>query len=81
MVGVNIITADTQERAEWLATSSQQQMFALMRGEPTAFRPSIDNLEEVWTDREIAIFKEKSDSESMIVGTPNVVRQKLKNFI
>ena len=39
------------------------------------------DLEEVWTDREIAIFREKLDSESMIVGTPDVVKQKLKNFI
>lgn len=81
MLGVNIIIAETQERAEWLATSSQQQMFSLMRGEPTTFRPPIDNLEEVWTDREIAIFRDKLDSESMMVGTPEVVKQKLKNFI
>ena len=81
MVGVNVIAADTQERAEWLATSSQQQMFSLMRGAPTTFQPPIDNLEDVWTDREIAIFKEKLDSETMIVGTPDVVQQKLKNFI
>ena len=81
MVGVNVIAADTQEQAEWLATSSQQQMFSLMRGEPTTFQPPIDNLEEVWTDREIAIFKEKMDTESMIVGTPDIVREKLRAFI
>ncbi|MBZ5200530.1 LLM class flavin-dependent oxidoreductase [Planomicrobium chinense] len=81
MVGVNVIAADTQERAEWLATSGQQQMFNLMRGMPTEFTPPIDNLEEVWTDREIAIFKEKMDTESMIVGTPDVVREKLSAFI
>src|SRR5690606_35488748 len=66
---------------EWLATSSQQQMFNLMRGMPTTFTPPIDNLEEAWTDREIAIFKEKLDTESMIVGTPDVVREKLSAFI
>ncbi|AQU80105.1 MULTISPECIES: LLM class flavin-dependent oxidoreductase [Planococcus] len=81
MLGVTIIVAKTQERAEWLATSSQQQMFSLMRGEPTTFRAPIDHLEEVWTDREIAIFRDKLDSESTMVGTPDLVRQKLKNFI
>lgn len=81
MVGVNVIAADTQERAEWLATSSQQQMFALMRGMPTHFQPPIDELEAVWTPREIAMFKEKLASESTIVGTPDVVREKLRNFI
>ncbi|EGA88381.1 hypothetical protein GPDM_15719 [Planococcus donghaensis MPA1U2] len=81
MLGVNVIIAETQERAEWLATSSQQQMFSLMRGEPTTFQPPIDKLEDVWTDREIAIFRDKLNSESMMVGTPELVKQKLKNFI
>ncbi|MCH4824723.1 MAG: LLM class flavin-dependent oxidoreductase [Planococcus sp. (in: firmicutes)] len=81
MLGVNVIVAETQERAEWLATSSQQQMFSLMRGEPTTFQPPIDKLEDVWSDREIAIFRDKLNSESMIVGTPDLVKQKLKNFI
>lgn len=81
MVGVNVIAADTQERAEWLATSQQQQMFSLMRGMPTMLKAPIDQLDEVWSDREIAIFHEKLDTESMIVGTPEVVREKLRNFI
>ncbi|PSL31669.1 luciferase family oxidoreductase group 1 [Planomicrobium soli] len=81
MVGVNVIAADTQERAEWLATSQQQQMFALMRGMPTMLKAPIDRLEDVWSDREIAMFHEKLDTESMIVGTPDVVREKLRNFI
>src|SRR5690606_36085746 len=66
---------------EWLATSQQQQMFSLMRGEPTTFRAPIDNIEEVWTPREIQIYREKMNSESTIVGTPDVVREKLNAFI
>lgn len=81
MVGVNVIAADTQEKAEWLATSQQQQMFSLMRGEPTTFQAPIDNIEEVWTPREIAMFREKMDSESNMIGTPDVVREKLRAFV
>ncbi|WKA53813.1 LLM class flavin-dependent oxidoreductase [Planococcus shixiaomingii] len=81
MVGVNVIAADSQERAEWLATSQQQQMFSLMRGMPTMLKSPIDRLEDVWSDREIAMFREKLETESMIVGTPDVVREKLRNFI
>lgn len=81
MVGVSLIVADTQERAEWLATSSQQQMFALMKGEPTTFQPPIEDLGAVWTPREIVMFRDKLKSESMIVGTPEVVREKLAAFI
>ena len=81
MVGVNIIAADTQERAEWLATSQQQQMFSLMQGKPTRFLPPIDKLEEVWSPQQITIFEEKLASETMIVGTPDVVKKKLEHFI
>ncbi|TWT04936.1 LLM class flavin-dependent oxidoreductase [Planomicrobium sp. CPCC 101079] len=81
MVGVNVIAADSQERAEWLATSQQQQMFSLMRGMPTMLKAPIDRLEDVWSEREISMFHEKLETESMIVGTPDVVREKLRNFI
>src|SRR5699024_4620278 len=47
MVGVNVIAADTNERAHWLATSQQQQFLSLRRGEPTQLKPPIDNIDEV----------------------------------
>jgi luciferase family oxidoreductase group 1 len=81
MLGVNVIAADTDEKAKWLATSQQQQMFDLMRGMPRQFQPPIDDLNAVWTMREQATFEEKLNSTSTIVGSPDTVKRKLESFI
>lgn len=81
MLGVNVIAADTDEKAKWLATSQQQQMFDLMRGMPRQFQPPIDDLDAVWTMREQAAFEEKLDTTSTIVGSPDTVKRKLESFI
>nr|WP_241536088.1 LLM class flavin-dependent oxidoreductase [Indiicoccus explosivorum] len=81
MVGVNVIAADTEERARVLATSQQQQMFALMRGMPMPFQPPVENVAEAWTDRERAIFEQTLASEANMFGTPDQVRGKLSAFI
>jgi len=81
MLGVNVIAADTDEKAKWLATSQQQQMFDLMRGMPRQFQPPIDDLNAAWTIREQATFEEKLNSTSTIVGSPDTVKRKLESFI
>jgi len=81
MLGVNVIAADTDEKAKWLATSQQQQMFDLMRGMPRQFQPPIDDLNAAWTIREQATFEEKLNSTSTIVGSPETVKRKLESFI
>lgn len=81
MLGVNVIAADTEEKARWLATSQQQQMFDLMRGMPRQFQPPIDDIHSVWTAREQATFEEKLSSTSTIVGTAETVKRKLEHFI
>ncbi|KKB37383.1 LLM class flavin-dependent oxidoreductase [Bacillus thermotolerans] len=81
MVGVNIFAADTEERAQWLATSQQQQFLSLRRGEPTQLKPPIDNIDEVWSPFEKAAIERSLDSRSTIIGTPDMVKEKLKSFI
>lgn len=81
MLGVNVIAAETDERAKWLATSQQQQMFDLMQGKPRQFQPPIDDLNTVWTMREQATFEEKLSSTSTIVGNPDTVKRKLESFL
>ena len=81
MLGVNVIAADTEEKARWMATSQQQQMFSLMRGMPTQFQPPIEDVAAVWTLREQSVFEEKLNSNSTIVGTAETVKRKLENFL
>ncbi|MBM7570831.1 LLM class flavin-dependent oxidoreductase [Aquibacillus albus] len=81
MVGVNIVAADTQEKAEWLATSQQQQFLSLTRGKPTKLKPPLDNLDQIWTPYEKAAVERTLNSSSTIVGDPETVKQKLKKFL
>lgn len=81
MLGVNIIAADTDEEAEWLATSQQLQFLSIRRGEPTQLKPPIDNIEEVFSAMELAAVEKTLASGTTIVGGPKTVKQKLESFI
>ncbi|ASN07269.1 LLM class flavin-dependent oxidoreductase [Virgibacillus necropolis] len=81
MLGVNIIAADTDEEAEWLATSQQQQFLSIRRGEPSKLKPPIDNIEEVWSAMERASVEKTLNSSSTIIGSPDTIKQKLTSFI
>lgn len=79
MVGVNIIAADTDGEAEYLATSMQQQFLNLFRNNPSPLLPPVKNLEEKLSDYE----KQLLDSRigSSIVGSPQTVKTKLQEFL
>lgn len=81
MVGVNVIAADTNERAHWLATSQQQQFLSLRRGEPTQLKAPIDNIDDVWSSAERAAVEQSLDSRSTIVGDPETVKKGLADFL
>ena len=81
MVAVNVIAADTTERAQWLATSHQQQFLSLRRGQPSALKPPIDNIDDIWTPAEKAAVGQTINSRSTIVGDIDLVKQKLESFL
>ncbi|WP_226037762.1 LLM class flavin-dependent oxidoreductase [Aquibacillus saliphilus] len=81
MVAVNIIAADTDERAQWLATSQQQQFLSLTRGQPTQLKPPIDNINDVWSVHERAAVEKTIKSNATIVGNKETVKQKLESFL
>lgn len=81
MVGVNVIAANTDERAKWLATSQQQQFLSLVRGAPTKLLPPIDNINEVSSEFERASIEKTLDPRSTIVGNPEAVKRGLKSFL
>jgi luciferase family oxidoreductase group 1 len=81
MVGVNVIAADTDERAQWLATSQQQQFLSLTRGKPTQLKQPIENIDEIWSNHERASVGKTLDSRSTIVGNPETVQRKLESFL
>ncbi|MBP1971022.1 luciferase family oxidoreductase group 1 [Virgibacillus natechei] len=80
MVGVNVIAADTNERAEWLATSLQQQFLTMQKGQSTKLLPPIENIEEVWSPMELSAIEQTLDPRTTIIGDPETVRRGLERF-
>lgn len=81
MIGVNVIAADTVERAEWLATSQEQQFLSLRKGRPTKLKPPVDHMDELWSVAEKTGIKQTLDPRSTIVGDPQTVKKRLESFL
>jgi luciferase family oxidoreductase group 1 len=79
MVGVNVIAADTDEEAEFLATSMQQQFLNLFRNNPSPLLPPVKNLEGQLSEYEKMLLDSRIGSS--IVGSPETIKTKLQEFL
>lgn len=77
MAGVPIIAAETDERANYLATTPQQAFLKLIRNEPGPLVPPVESLD--WNSLEEAAVAAKF--RAAIVGGPETVQAKLEEFI
>ncbi len=79
MVGVNVVAADTDEEAQYLFTTQQQQFTKMRRNTRGQLPPPIDDIESFWTPQEKA-----SVSHSLacsVVGSPETVRRGLQAIV
>ncbi|MBB4824810.1 luciferase family oxidoreductase group 1 [Sporosarcina luteola] len=81
MLGVNVIAADTDEKAHYLATSYQQQFLNIRRGVTGKFKPPLEDPDAVFSEYEKAAIHELLDWPSTIVGSPDTVKRKLEAFL
>lgn len=72
MVGVNIISADTDAEAHRLATTQQMSFADILRDARGLSRPPIDDIESYWSPAEKA--RAKQMLARSIVGSPATVR-------
>ncbi|BCW02112.1 hypothetical protein BsBEST3145_35070 [Bacillus subtilis] len=79
MVGVTIIAADTNEKAQHLATSHYQRFLDLVRGTPNQLKPPVEDMDQIWSPYEKAMVNEQLSS--TIVGGPEEVKAKLEDFV
>jgi luciferase family oxidoreductase group 1 len=79
MVCVNVIAADTDEEARWLATSMEQQFLNLLRGRPGQLNPPVENMDEIWNDYEKAAVKQQL--RCTFTGSPESVKEQLQSFL
>ena len=79
MLGVNVVAADTDEEARYLATSGRESFANLRRGMPTPLPPpNPEFLKDVVPFRGIRLEEIQSVS---IVGSPGTVGEDLRDFI
>jgi len=76
MIGVNVFAADTDEEAQRLVTSLQQQFINLRRGTPGPLQPPTDNIDALWSPHERAELARLLSCS--VIGGPATVRQGLQ---
>lgn len=81
MIGVNIVAAETNERAEWLATSLKQQFLNMQRGETTQLLPPVDDMDAIWTPYEKRAVEQTLDPRYTIIGDADTVKQNLEAIL
>lgn len=79
MLGVPLVVAETDEQAEFLATTTYLRIRSLLAGQLRGLCPPINNLHELWSSQEEQAV---SNFLSMaIIGSPTTVEDKLKTLL
>ena len=79
MVGVNVVAADTDEQAQYLFTSHQQNATRMRRNTRGQLPPPIDDIDTFWTPHEKASVNESLACS--VVGSPETVQRGLARLI
>jgi luciferase family oxidoreductase group 1 len=79
MVGVPAMAAETDERAEFLATSMYLRSLGIIRGQRAALLPPVESMEGRWSPGEQMAMAERMAL--MVVGGPARVREALQQII
>lgn len=79
MPALNVIAAETDEKAKYLFTSHQQSMTNLVRGLRFKQRPPITDMESYWSQQEKLVASHMLTYS--VVGSPETVQKGLEKFI
>lgn len=79
MVCLNVIAAESDEEAEFLATSQYQSFLNLVRGKPGKIPPPVEDMNQIWNEREKASVNSRTGGS--IIGSKETVKRKLEEFL
>ena len=79
MVALNVIAAETDEEAGFLATSQYQSFLNLVRQTPGKIPPPVENMDSIWDEREKALVNSRTGGS--IIGSKETVKKKLEQFL
>jgi luciferase family oxidoreductase group 1 len=79
MVGVAAVAADTDERAQYLATSLYRRLLSLIRGNLKPSPPPVESMQGLWTPQEEQAVRQMTST--MVIGGPRTVAEGLQQLI
>jgi luciferase family oxidoreductase group 1 len=79
MVGVPALAAETDEKAEFLATSMYQRFLGIIRNDRAPLPPPVENMDAVWSPGERLAVAERMAL--MVVGGPERVAANLQEIV
>lgn len=79
MLGVNVVAADTDKEAEFLATSMQQQFLSLIRNNPGKLQPPVEDMDALSSEYEKSLLAQRT--KTTFVGSRDTVKKKLEAFL
>ncbi len=79
MVALNIIAAETDDEAEFLATSQYQSFLNLIRNKPGKIPPPVEDMNVIWNAQEKALVNSRTGGS--IIGSKETVKRKLEEFL
>ena len=79
IVCLNVIVSDTDEHAEYLASTMAQIMVSITRGRMQAVQPPTDDLKGLLTPREYELAQQRFAGS--LIGSETSVKEQLENFI
>jgi luciferase family oxidoreductase group 1 len=79
MVGVNVITAESDEEAQRLSTSHLQQFLNIIREQRGLLTPPVESMEPLWNAYEKDMVQRQL--KYSVVGNPSTVRDQLQYII
>lgn len=79
MVALNVVAAETDEEAEFLATSQYQSFLNLVRQKPGKIPLPVKDMNAIWNEQEKALVASRTNGS--IIGSRETVKRKLEEYL
>src|SRR5690606_29847278 len=79
MAAVNVVVADTDEEAEYLASSMKQFMLSVIRNTRQPLPPPVKSMSQIWNPMEEAHITQMM--QYSFVGSKETVQREMDNFV
>jgi luciferase family oxidoreductase group 1 len=79
MLALNVVAAETDKEANFLATTQYQSFLRLIRGMPGQMQPPVENMDEIWTPQEKALVNSRVGGS--VIGSAATIKNGLEKIL